>query len=121
MDTVTKKELGDRIADAMKHKRVLVKDILQRFLEEMMAELAKGNRLEFRDFGVFEPRLRKPRMARNPRTSEQVPVAAKFTVKFKVGRLLKDRVQKSLIPPRSGKADRSIEPSAATQASPPPA
>jgi integration host factor subunit beta len=121
MDTITKKELGDRIADAMKYKRVLVKDILQRFLEEMMLELAKGNRLEFRDFGVFEPRLRKPRMAQNPRTLQRVPVSAKFTVKFKVGRLLKDRVQESLIPPRGGKAGRSVESSAATQASPPPA
>ena len=121
MDTITKKELTDRIADAMKERRILVKDVLQRCLEEMMSELAKGNRLEFRDFGVFEPRLRKPRMARNPRTSEQVPVTAKFTVKFKVGRQLRDRVQKALIPPRGGKADRSVESSAATQASPPPA
>lgn len=100
MRTVTKKELTDRIADSTKAKRTLVKDIVQRFLDEIVAELAKGNRLEFRDFGVFEVRTRKPRMAQNPRTLERVPVPVKSTVKFKVGRLMKDAVQK----PASGVA-----------------
>ena len=77
MSTVTKKELTDRIADAIGEKRTVVKDIVQRFLGEIVAELAKGNRLEFRDFGVFEVRTRKPRMAQNPRTLERVPVPVK--------------------------------------------
>jgi len=93
MSTVTKKELTDRIADAIGEKRTVVKDIVQRFLGEIVAELAKGNRLEFRDFGVFEVRTRKPRMAQNPRTLERVPVPVKSTVKFKVGRLMKESVQ----------------------------
>lgn len=96
MSTVTKKELTDRIADAIGEKRTVVKDIVQRFLGEIVAELAKGNRLEFRDFGVFEVRTRKPRMAQNPRTLERVPVPVKSTVKFKVGRLMKDSVQNTL-------------------------
>ena len=62
-------------------------------LDEIIKELAAGNRLEFRDFGVFEVRTRKPRMARNPRTSQRVPVPVKRTVKFKVGRLMQERVQ----------------------------
>jgi len=101
MRTVTKKELADRIADATKAKRSLVKDIIQRFLDEIVDELASGNRLEFRDFGVFEVRTRKPRMAQNPRTLERVPVPVKSTVKFKVGRRMKESVQNaaSEVPP----------------------
>ncbi len=45
--------------------------------------------MEFRDFGVFEIRNRAPRVAQNPKTLERVPVPAKKTVKFKVGRLMK--------------------------------
>jgi integration host factor subunit beta len=117
MTTMTKKELTDRIANAMRLKRVFVKDLIQRFLDEMMAELAKGNRLEFRDFGVFELRARKPRMAQNPRTLERVPVPGKTVVKFKSGRRLKEVIQKTATP-RGAKGDRTAASSAA-QASPP--
>lgn len=120
MATMTKKELTDRIADVMKQRRVLVRDIIQRFFDEMVAELAKGNRVEFRDFGVFEIRVRKPRMAQNPRTLERVAVPVKCAVKFKAGRLMKEVVQKAAALPRGGKGDRSTSPSA-SQASPPPA
>lgn len=93
METITKKQLSDRIADRMGAKRVLVKQVLQEFLDEIIEELTKGNRLEFRDFGVFETKKRKPRIAQNPRTLERVSVPTKHTVKFKVGRLMKQRVQ----------------------------
>jgi nucleoid DNA-binding protein len=118
MSTVTKKELTDRIADAIKIKRVLVKDIVQLFLDEVIAELARNNRLEFRDFGVFEVRTRRPRMAQNPRTLQRVPVTAKRTVKFKVGRLMRDRVQETKAPPARG--GRPVEVPAATNPPPPP-
>ncbi len=92
MGTVTKKELIDRIADQTDVKRVVAKRIIQGFLDEIVSELANGNRLEFRDFGVFECRVRAARTAQNPKTLEQVPVPAKRTVKFKVGRLMKDKL-----------------------------
>lgn len=92
MATVTKKDLIDRIAEATDQKRVVVKRTVQRFLEEVIAELGRGNRLEFRDFGVFEIRERKRRVAQNPKTLERVVVPPKKVVKFKVGRLM----QKSL-------------------------
>jgi len=119
MATVTKKELCDRIADSLKEKRVLVKDIVQRFIDGVVVELGKGNRLEFRDFGVFEVRTRKPRVAQNPRTLKPVSVPVTCTVRFKAGRLLKDRVQKSAAESRGSKADRKVESSAAARPSPP--
>lgn len=89
MATVTKKELIDQIAEASKQKRVNVKKIVQSFLDAIVVELGKGNRLEFRDFGVFEVKQRRSRMAQNPKTLEPVQVPPKRTVKFKVGRLMK--------------------------------
>ncbi len=92
MATITKKDLIDRIASSAGCKRVDVKKVVQNFLDEMIAELGKGNRLEFRDFGVFEIKARAPRVAQNPKTLQRVNVPAKKTVKFKVGRLLKEQL-----------------------------
>jgi integration host factor subunit beta len=99
MSTVTKKELIDRIAENTQAKRVVVKRIVQNFLDEIVNELTDGNRLEFRDFGVFETRTRAARVAQNPKTLERVPVPAKRTVKFKMGRLMK---QKLTLPATTG-------------------
>lgn len=88
MATVTKKELIDRIADATGETRVTVKKIVQSFLDNVIVELGKGNRLEFRDFGVFEIKHRAARMAQNPKTLEPVQVPPKRTVKFKAGRMM---------------------------------
>jgi len=92
MRTVTKKDLVDRIAERSKIKQIVVKDILQRVLDEIVEEIGQGNRLEFREFGVFEPTRRAPRAAHNPRTLQRVPVPAKRTVKFKAGRILKQKL-----------------------------
>jgi integration host factor subunit beta len=90
--TITKKELVNRISEQTGLTKVVVKDVLQRFLDEIIEELARGNRLEFREFGVFEVRERAARRAQNPRTLEKVDVPSKRVVKYKVGRLMRERV-----------------------------
>ena len=92
MATITKKELIDRIADRHGLKRVQVKRLIQAFLDEIIDELSNGNRLEFRDFGVFESKVRAARQAQNPKTMAKVLVPPKRTVKFKVGRVMKSRL-----------------------------
>ena len=96
MATITKKELIDRISSQTSQNRAQTKRVVQMFLDEIIEELGQGNRLEFRDFGVFESRTRKARRAQNPRTLEPVRVPSKRTVKFKVGRLMKARLDKSV-------------------------
>ena len=76
MSTITKKELTDRIAESTQTKRMLVKATVQKFL----------------DFGVFEPRECAPRTAQNPKTLERICVPAKRTVRFKMGRLMKQKL-----------------------------
>jgi len=99
MATITKKELIDQITEELSRERpraqikgVQVKRVVQKFLDLIIGELAKGNRLEFRDFGVFESKLRAARVAQNPKTLERVGVPAKRSVKFKVGRMMKERL-----------------------------
>ena len=92
MSTITKKELVDRIAENGSIKRTAAKAVVQCFLDEIIAELAKGNRLEFRDFGVFEVREQAARVAQNPKTLEPVEVPAKRRVKFKMGRIMRERM-----------------------------
>jgi len=106
MATVTKKELVDRIADQTETKRVVVKKIVQSFLNEIIEELGRANRLEFRDFGVFETKERAAREAQNPKTLQRVKVPPKRTVKFKVGRLMKIKLQEGM------EADRQAQPPA---------
>lgn len=90
--TITKKELVARIADRTGQTKVVARDVIQLFLDEIIDELGHGNRLEFREFGVFEIKERAARKAQNPRTLEKVDVPAKRVVKFRVGRLMKQRV-----------------------------
>jgi integration host factor subunit beta len=92
MRTITKKELVNRIADETGVTKVVAKEIVQSFLDAVIEELAAGNRLEFREFGVFETKERAARRAQNPRTLEKVSVPAKRIVKFKVGRMMRKRV-----------------------------
>ena len=88
----TKRELVKRIAKMTGNKQDVTKEIIQTFLDQIIEELAAGNRLEFREFGVFDVVHKKPRIARNPRTGATVHVPAKRMVHFKVGRLMKKRV-----------------------------
>ena len=93
MATTTKKDLIDRIADTTQQRRADVKKTVQAFLDQVIDELGRGNRLEFRDFGVFEIKDRAPRVAQNPKTLERVHVPARRTVKFKVGRLMRETLE----------------------------
>src|SRR5688500_17207954 len=90
--TITKKELVARIAERTGQTKVVARDVIQMFLDEIITELGRGNRLEFREFGVFEIKERAARKAQNPRTLEKVDVPAKRGVKFRVGRLMQERV-----------------------------
>ncbi len=104
--TVTKKDLVNRIAESSGETKVVTKTIIQMFLDEIVRELAAGNRLEFRDFGVFEVKARRARRAQNPRTLEKVAVPPKRVVKFKVGRVMRECVTlEKPFAPRRGDED----------------
>ena len=101
MRTVTKRDLVQAIAEETNVQQQKAKEVIQRFLDRIIDELAVGNRLEFRDFGVFEPKAKAPRIARNPRTGDKIHVPEKVTVKFKAGRMMKEKLQQNHAPSSS--------------------
>ena len=92
MASITKREIAERIAKQAGQRQDITKDIIQRFLDEIVNELAKGNKLEFRDFGIFDVATRRARQGHNPKTGEKVFVPATEVARFKMGRKMKSAV-----------------------------
>jgi integration host factor subunit beta len=89
----TKRDLVERVS--AKHSsltKVEVGAVVQTFLDEVVQALAKNERIELRDFGVFTPRNRAARKARNPKTGAVVEVPATRTVAFKLGKEFKAKL-----------------------------
>ncbi len=63
-------------------------------LEKISSSLTNKERVEIRGFGSFELRYRQPRKARNPKTGEEVQTQGHYTLHFKPGKELKERVDK---------------------------
>lgn len=93
MGTVTKKDLVCSVAERCNCQQNAAYDAVQTFLDCIVLELGRGNRIELREFGVFEPRKRHGHAARNPKTKQPVSVPARATVKFKIGRAMREKVQ----------------------------
>ncbi len=94
--TITKREMCETIAKKTGYSQVIAREIIQLFFDQVIDELGKGNRMEFRNFGVFDTRLQPARRARNPRTDEVVHVPAKAVVSFKVGKTMQKAAQAAL-------------------------
>ena len=92
----TKKELIDRIAERTGATHTFTRAVVQAFLDEFIHELVDGNRIELRDFGVFETRTTPPRLAQNPSTLEKIQIPARRRAVFKPGKLLKNQMNGSL-------------------------
>ena len=100
--TVAKKQLCNRSAAQTGYTQTVARTVVQKFLDEVIEELARGNRVALRDFGVVGTRLQRARKARNPRTSESVKVPAKAVVHFKVGKKMAEKAGGALRYPRHG-------------------
>ena len=99
MKTVTKRVLVERVADQLPAiKKNEISDVIQQFLDSIGGAMVNDERIELRDFGVFTPKERKARTARNPKTGEPVEVSATKVCGFKVGKELKQRLADSYKP-----------------------
>jgi integration host factor subunit beta len=90
---VTKKEIVKEISEKLGLTQLKTKEIVQKTFDSIIDTLLEERRIELRNFGVFEVKLRKPRKARNPRTGERVDVEAKYVVTFKPGKEMEERVR----------------------------
>ena len=92
---MTKRDLVVRIASETGLKQNDVADVVQKTLDYIADELAGGNKIELRNFGVFELRVRKSRKGRNPRSpKDEVIIPECVVVKFRAGKELNERVSK---------------------------
>jgi nucleoid DNA-binding protein len=92
---MTKRDLVIKIAKQTGLKQSDVMDVVQKTLDIITEELAQGNGIEFRNFGVFEIMVRKPRIGRNPNEPDQtVEIPERVVVKFKPGKIMRERVLK---------------------------
>ena len=93
---MTKKEIVKQISEKIDGLTQLkTKEIVQMTFDAIVDTLIKDDdhRIELRNFGVFEVKLRKPRKARNPRTGAKVDVPAKCVVTFKPGKEMEEKVR----------------------------
>lgn len=89
---MTKKEIVKTISEECGLTQLKTKEIVQKTFEAIIDTLVTEERIELRNFGVFEVKKRAARKARNPRSGERVDVPEKFVVTFKPGKEMEERV-----------------------------
>ena len=90
---MTKSELIDRLAARFPH--LVLKDselAVKLILDALTQALTRNDRIEIRGFGSFALNYRPPRIGRNPKSGETVPVPAKYAPHFKAGKAMRERV-----------------------------
>ena len=109
MGTLTKRDLVMRISDETSLVQQQVLEVVQKTLDYIAEALAKGDKVELRNFGVFEVKVRKARVGRNPNAPEtDVPIPQRAVVKFKAGKEMREAVLK-LTPEQIAKATAEAE------------
>lgn len=94
MGTVTKKRLIHTISQSKGLHPNDVRNVIQAFLDAMTESLSQGDRLEFRDFGVFEIVERKQKIGRNPKNAAvPIVIPARKAVKFTPGKKMKKLIE----------------------------
>ncbi len=94
MGTITKKKLIQEISTKRGMHPNEVRNVIQSFLESMVDYLSEGDRLEFRDFGVFEVVERQQKIGRNPKNpSVPIIIPKRYAVKFTPGKKMKEQVE----------------------------
>ena len=92
---MTKRDIVMRISDETGLVQQQVLDVVQKTQDYISEALAKGDKVELRNFGVFEVKIRKARVGRNPNAPEtDVPIPQRAVVKFKPGKEMREEVLK---------------------------
>ncbi|OGX15844.1 MAG: integration host factor subunit beta [Omnitrophica WOR_2 bacterium RBG_13_41_10] len=89
---MTKKDIILKISDETNLKQLDVKKVVQKTFDYIIQALARGEKIELRNFGVFKTKQRKSRTGRNPRTGQVVPVPPRKVVVFKPGLEMKKKI-----------------------------
>ncbi|HMJ05156.1 MAG TPA: HU family DNA-binding protein [Chthoniobacterales bacterium] len=94
MAKLTKRDIVVAISNQTGMVQHQVFEVVQRTLDHITDSLAKNVAVELRNFGVFQPRLTKPRVGRNPNEpGSSFVIPPRATVKFKAGKIMRQRVE----------------------------
>jgi nucleoid DNA-binding protein len=92
---MTKRDLVVKISEETGLVQQQVLDVVQRTLDLISNALAQNETVELRNFGVFEVKVRKARIGRNPNApAKDVRIPPRAVVRFKAGKEMRDEVLK---------------------------
>ncbi len=92
--SITKKNIVKSISHEIGLTQKVTKEIVEKVFDAIVDSLVVNQRLELRNFGVFEVKRRAARLGRNPKTSREVTIPEKYVVTFKAGKEMEERVQR---------------------------
>lgn len=93
MGTLTKNDIVRTLAERYEEEIAQTRRIVQGTLDMIIDSLCKGEKIELRNFGVFEIVERQARIARNPRAATQeYIIPTRKVVKFKPGRIMEEKI-----------------------------
>ena len=92
-----KSDIVNLVSEATGLTKVETETVLDGFIQSIIFSLEKGEKVELRGFGSFVVKKRKAREARNPATNEVVNLKDRYIPSFKVSKILKKRVNKSIL------------------------
>ncbi len=92
---LTKHELVNRISEETGLIQTQASDVIQKIFDCIIETLAAGGKVELRNFGIFEVKVRKTHAAHSPhQPKKRLQIAAHVTVRFKAGKNMRDKVLK---------------------------
>ncbi len=117
---MTKKEIVQIISEKMSLSQATVHSVVQETFDQIIEAMIRDRRIELRNFGVFEVKVRAARKARNPRTNEHMQVPPRLVVTFKAGKEMGDRVAALPADPEMGARLRQHLAEPPAESAPPP-
>lgn len=92
---MNKKELISNVSEKTELTKKDVESVLNAFIEAVEESLEDGEKVQLTGFGTFEPRERKARIGRNPKTGEEIQIPETIVPAFKVSKTFKERIKEA--------------------------
>lgn len=93
MGSVRKRDMVMHIAAELGLKQTQVHAVIEKLFDEIVKALSEGQKLELRNFGVFQTKIRRARIGRNPKTNQTVDIPERKKVVFKPGRIMREKIK----------------------------
>ena len=93
---MTKADMVDIISSSTGLTKVETEAVVNGFMETVIDAMKRNEHIELRGFGTFKVVKRAPRVARNPKTNEEIQVPAQHVPVLKMSKDFRDAVNEAL-------------------------